>query len=269
MDDPRLASSRLHADVERLKAQVGLSWAKELQALARIGLRDGMAILEVGSGPGFFSEALLQALPHCTVTAVELDPAMCAFARRHLADHLEQRYEIVQDSILQTDLPDDAFDFAIARFVLQHVAAPDLALLEILRLLRPAGRLAILDVDDSLGGILRPQAPAFKQVGRAMAAVQSARGGDRNIGRKLWRLLAQAGYADPGLDALVFHTDELGLEPFLPQYEPARYRPFILPDGLTPAEWKAYAHAYEQFVASADAYILQLVLLASGTKPVG
>jgi SAM-dependent methyltransferase len=267
MDDPRLASSRLHADVTRLKAQVNLSQSKEVTALAHVGLRDGMSILEVGGGPGYFTEMLLAVLPHCTVTSVELDPRMCEFARRHLGAHLGTRVEIIEASILQTDLPDDTFDFAMARFVFQHLAAPDFALVEILRLLKPGGRLAVLDIDDDLGGVIEPRVEAFDVVGRAVHRLQATRGGDRNIGRKLWRLLARAGYAELRLDTLVFHSDELGLEPFIPQYEPDRYRPFVIPGGLTMAEWEGYREAYPRFLAAADAYILQLIMLASARKP--
>src|SRR6266851_3969633 len=100
MNDPRLVSSRLHADVERLRAQVDLSWTREANHLFGLGLKDGMSILEVGSGPGFVTQRLLDALPHCTVTAVELDPHMCDVARTRLAGYLGERLEIVQTSIL-------------------------------------------------------------------------------------------------------------------------------------------------------------------------
>jgi ubiquinone/menaquinone biosynthesis C-methylase UbiE len=268
MEHLHLASSRLHADVERLKAQVGLSWSKEVTALVQVGLRDRMSILEVGSGPGFITELLLTGLPNSTVTGVELDPRMCDVARAHLAAQFEERLEIRQASILMTDLPDNSFDFALARFVFQHLSAPDLALREILRVLRPAGSLAILDVDDAAGGMVVPQSAAFDVVGRRMRQVQADRAGDRQIGRKLWRLLADAGYTQLGLQAVVFHSDDLGLEPFLPQYEPERYRPFVVPGGLTPDEWESYRAAYAAFLAAPDAFILQLILLASGKKPV-
>ncbi|HLZ28955.1 MAG TPA: methyltransferase domain-containing protein [Chloroflexota bacterium] len=267
MEDARLASSRLHADVERLHAQVGLSWPKEVKVLVQAGLRDGMSILEVGSGPGFITESLLTGLPHCTVTAVELDPRMCDVARAQLANQPPDRFEIVQASILMTDLPDDTFDFALARFVFQHLAAPDLALLEILRLLKPGGSLAIVDVDDGVGGMVVPRGSAFDAVGLKVRQVQAGQAGDREIGRKLWRLLAAAGFTDLGLEAVVFHSDELGLDPFLPQYAPERYRPFVGAGGLTPAEWEGYRTAYASFVDSPDAFILQLVLVASGRKP--
>src|SRR5258706_8305711 len=102
MTDPRLASSWLHRDVERLRAQALLSWPREARALTQLGLQDGNAILEVGSGPGFITEQLLEALPHSTVTAVDLDPDMCDLARNRLAHRPGDRLEIVNASILYT-----------------------------------------------------------------------------------------------------------------------------------------------------------------------
>jgi ubiquinone/menaquinone biosynthesis C-methylase UbiE len=265
--DPRLASSRLHADVERLRAQAELSWSREAKALARLGLCDGMSILEVGSGPGFITERLLEALPHSTVTSVELDPNMCEFARTQLAAYLGERLEIVQTSILYTDLPEESFDFGLARFVLQHLSAPDLAMSEILRIVKPGGRIALLDIDDDLGGLLVPNLPAFTQLAHKVRRLQASSAGDREIGRKLWRLLAEAGFVQLGLEMVVFHSDDLGLDAFLPQYDPERYRAFIVPGGLTLEEWERYRDAYTEFVAAPDALILQMIMLAYGTKP--
>ena len=47
------------AEIQRLKAQVILSWEKEARTLNRFGLTDGMNVLEAGSGPRFFTERLL------------------------------------------------------------------------------------------------------------------------------------------------------------------------------------------------------------------
>jgi ubiquinone/menaquinone biosynthesis C-methylase UbiE len=266
VDDPRLASSRLHADTERLRAQALVSWPRELAALRRLGLRDAARILEVGSGPGFVTEQLLQALPSATVTAVELDPSMCAFAASHLTGYGRDRLEIVNASILQTDLPASGFDFALVRFVLQHVSAPDLALLEILRLLRPGGTVASFDIDDALGDILEPSVPAFRLVGQRMRQLQARQGGNREIGRQLWRLVSDAGFVDVNLEAVVVHSHELGLEPFLQQLQPARYQPLIALGALSVDEFEAYCQAYERFVASPNAFVLQLILIASGSK---
>jgi len=250
-----------------LRAQALLSWSREARALGQLGLQDGMAILEVGSGPGFITERLLDALPHATVTAVDLDPDMCDLARARLAQYLGDRLEIVNASILYPDLPENSFDFALARYVFHHLSAPDLAAVQILPLLKPAGRIAIADIDDAIGGLVVPRLAAFEQLASKVRQVQASSAGDREIGRKLWRLMADAGYVKLGLDMVVYHSDELGLASFAPQYDPERYRPLVADGVLTGEEWERYRAAYAQFMAAPDALILQLLMLAYGTKP--
>src|SRR5947209_1768279 len=82
------------------------------------------------------NESLLAAAPAARLTAVDLNPTMNVVARARLAPAIRQdRVEVIESSILHVDLPSDEFDFALLRLVLQHVAAPDLALMECARLL--------------------------------------------------------------------------------------------------------------------------------------
>ncbi len=41
------------AEIERLAAQAHSGWDKESRTLSWFGLKDGMSVLELGSGPGF------------------------------------------------------------------------------------------------------------------------------------------------------------------------------------------------------------------------
>lgn len=132
-----------------------LSWREEFEILQALGMHDGMELLEAGSGPGFVSKQLLKAFPGARLTAVELDPAMNIRAARLLRGCLE-RTSIVQASILNTGLEDDAYDFAVARYLFQHLAAPDFAAVEIFRVLKPGGTIAIIDADDAVGGVVDP-----------------------------------------------------------------------------------------------------------------
>ena len=267
MSDPRLASSHLHADVRRLEAQVQLSWSREAAALRRLGFTDGQAVLEVGCGPGFITERLLAEFAHSSVTAIELDPAMASLARARLQRDLGTRLEVVDASVSLTPFADAAFDGALARYVFQHLAAPDLAAAELYRVLKPGGHVAIIDTDDDLGGLLVPAVPSMQRVLLKLGQIQRQRGGDRTIGRKLWRLLAAAGFVALDLQALLFHSDELGLGAFSAQYEPRRLRRFVHPGGITEEEWAAYRGGWAEFLATPDALIVQLILLASGVKP--
>lgn len=85
-------AAREHADfeseVERLRAQVELTWAQEANALSAFGLRAGMSVVDLGSGPGFTLARLLKWLPRSQLTGIELDPSLHARARASLRKRL-------------------------------------------------------------------------------------------------------------------------------------------------------------------------------------
>lgn len=53
--------------------------------LRGIGLRDGMRVLEVGSGSGIFCHRIKTFLPGCPVTGVDLDSGHTAWAKKKTA----------------------------------------------------------------------------------------------------------------------------------------------------------------------------------------
>lgn len=82
----KLPSSSVAADAEikRLAAQAQSGWEKEARNLSWFGLRDGMSVLELGSGPGFITEQLLALLPTSQITCVEIDHNLIEQAKQHL-----------------------------------------------------------------------------------------------------------------------------------------------------------------------------------------
>lgn len=263
--DPAREVRGLESELARLEAQVAVSWDREARLLGWLGLRDGMKVLEAGCGPGFVTERLLEMVPRGSLTALDSDPEMLRLARERV-ERAASRLDLVEASILATDLADGQFDFAVARYLFQHLAEPVTAAREILRLLRPGGRLAVIDLDAALWGIAQPAfpevAPIYAKTGRA----QASRGGDRLVGRRLYRILRDAGYQDVELDAFVYHSDAEGLDPFLPQLDPDRLLPLLEQGVLTPGEMETVASAHRRFLASPDAYVLMVGLVASGRK---
>ena len=91
------------------------------------------------------------------------------------------------------DFPDDSFDAARTDRVLQHLDDPAKAVCEMARVVRPGGRLAVLEPDwesIALGGVDRAVARA---VVRYKADVAIAHG---TVGRDVRRLLVEAGCVD-------------------------------------------------------------------------
>ena len=257
----------LERTLKRLRAQTQLGWAQEKQLLSRYGLQDGMSVLEVGSGPGFFTERLLTLLPTSQITCVDKDPVFVAQAKLLLPTEELSRVHFVEASILTSDLPAQTFDVALARFVFQHLDAPVAAAQAIWRLLKPGGKLIIIDSDDALFGIIHPPLPELALLLDAYAQAQARRGGNRYVGRQLWRILAQAGFLPQALDTLTLHSDELGIAAFQEHLNPERFIPLVQAGLLAEEVFTQAQASAERFFASPERFILMLWLVACGQKP--
>ncbi len=264
--DRRLRSAQLFADVQLLREQVALSWAREAEVLSRLGLTDGMDVLDLGCGPGFVTEELLRAFPASRVVAVDLDAAMASHTAARLGPDAPDRLTVLTSSAINLDLDDECLDFALARLLFQHLASPELAVREVHRLLRPGGAFAIIDIDDAVGGIVDPPIPSLATFSTKVAQLQANRGGNRYVGRLLWRLLQQAGFESLAVTPILLHSDDLGIDPFLAQLHPNRYRQFIAAGGLTSQEWDTFREDFERFAAAPKRYIAHLLLVVSGRK---
>jgi len=103
------------------------------------GVRDA---LDAGCGTGFLS--LEMAGRGHRVTGIDFAPAMLAEARRKAAvQHLTIRFEEADAENLP--FAPGSFDLAISRHVLWTLPHPEAAIDEWIRVLRPGGRLAIVD----------------------------------------------------------------------------------------------------------------------------
>src|SRR3984893_16935215 len=104
--------------------------------------RQALDALDAGCGTGFLSLELA-ARGH-RVVGVDFSPAMLAEARRKVAQqNFSVRFE--EADAEQLPFPSDSFDFAISRHVLWTLPHPEAAIDEWIRVLRPGGRLAVID----------------------------------------------------------------------------------------------------------------------------
>jgi ubiquinone/menaquinone biosynthesis C-methylase UbiE len=256
----------LESEIQRLHAQVLLSWEEEASTLARFGIHDGMSVLELGSGPGFFTEKLLTLLPNSSVTAVEIDSVLIERAKQHLQEKASERICILEASVMDTRLPDSSFDFAIARFILDHLPDPIGVAREVLRILRPGGKFVIISGDRGITPLVDPPVSELQLLYEKIAQFRASEGGNPFIGRQLWNILQTAGFQYLDLEAIAFHSGEKSIEAFLPQFNPGQLLHQTKSGMLSEQEVAIAIAAREKFLASPNSFILMLWFMACGEK---
>jgi ubiquinone/menaquinone biosynthesis C-methylase UbiE len=257
-------------ELERLALQAGVAWGKESRLLREHGLRPDADVLEVGPGPGFITELLLREVPDGTVVGLELEEYLLDTARRRLAG--QENVSLRQGSILEPGLPDETFDAVHARLVLQHVPDTSAALGQMHRMLRPGGRVYLLDIDDGVWGTIHPdpKLPVLDQVLAMRMELQHSRGGNRLISRMLPRYLVEAGFEDVRVDAIAVSSAEYGMAALAPQLD-FRNRTAAMVE-LNPAAAAAcneLADAVDAWMARPESSVLMLMFLVSAAKPGG
>jgi len=149
-------STNVEGEIKRLKAQVDLFWEKEVKQYQDYGLTNGMNVLECGSGPGFIVERILSDFPDCFVTGVEIDPYLVEVAKNNIEMKGLKRYRLFQQSIMSMEFDDNCFDFVLARLVLEHLPDPVRAVKEMCRVLKPGGKVVLVDNDFEMHLITNP-----------------------------------------------------------------------------------------------------------------
>ncbi|QDV81222.1 class I SAM-dependent methyltransferase [Planctomycetes bacterium TBK1r] len=100
------------------------------------------SVVDLGSGHGFVTDALVDALPHTTkITAVEASEDMLDGAAVHSG------VEYRNTPLHMTGLPSESIDLVVSLAAFHHVPNKTITLAEIHRILRRGGQVVIADVE--------------------------------------------------------------------------------------------------------------------------
>ncbi len=149
----------------------------------RLGAGPDATLLDAGCG--YCLHAARLARRGLRVTGCDFSEAALAEARRYLEERrLADRVDLRRGNLLSLPFPDGSFDFVCCWGVLMHIPEVERALAELVRVVRPGGRIGVVENNDRSLHVRmwEPTLRAFKRaIGRPLPA---ARRGPR--GREEW-----------------------------------------------------------------------------------
>jgi ubiquinone/menaquinone biosynthesis C-methylase UbiE len=179
--------------IEHLTAQAETYAPEADELLDRIAVPEAAAAIDVGCGVlGILPQLRARVGLTGRVVGLDLEPHLLALAAASVAG---LRIETVRADAAATGLPTGDFDLVHARALLMNVTNPETILAELVRLARPGGTVALQE-PDAAAWLCDPPHPAFDRLRDRLLAVYPRAGKDFRLGRRLGRLLRDAGLRD-------------------------------------------------------------------------
>ena len=187
-------------------------------SLRELGLEGGERVVDFGCGLAQLTRAMARAAGSRAV-GIERSPEQIAEALRQARDAGEEGLLDLRVGEVEAPPLEPAewgtFDVAHARFVLEHVPDPLAVVRNMVRAVRPGGRVVLADDDHD---VLRlwPEPPGLTAAWSAYVRTYERAGRDPYVGRHLVELMHQAG-AEPRRNTWIFFGSCSG-EPSFPAF---------------------------------------------------
>jgi SAM-dependent methyltransferase len=188
---------------ERLRDQAGT-----LTDLLHAGTAflPGELVLEAGCAVGAQTVTLAARSPRARFASIDIAGQSVAVARDSVAGHGLRNVGFAVADIFALPLRAASFDHVFVCFVLEHLSHPLDALAALRRALRPGGTITVIEGDHG-SAYFHPDSQAARAAIGCQIALQRAAGGDPLVGRRLYPLLAAAGFAAVQVSPLQVYVD--------------------------------------------------------------
>jgi SAM-dependent methyltransferase len=257
--------------VRNLAAQAEAVWPQELTLLRGYALPPAPRILDAGCGTGEATWRLAEAFPGASLLGVDVLDASLERARASSA-RFGDRVRFENRSIYETGLPDASFDLVACRHVLQSIPHADRVIAELVRVIRPGGRLHLVAEDYGMIHFPRRRLDPMRLWPEAPMRFGAATGTDMFVGRHAPAILAALGLSGISVDYVVVDTLRVPRETFARIWLAWRdgYAGTIAEHlAMTPGEVAAHFDDQIETIRDPLSYAAWLVPVVSGVVPRG
>ena len=171
----------------------------------------GELVLEPGCGVGAQTVTLAAGSPAARFLALDLVPESVMAARKLMGAEGLTNVDFAVADLYNLPCADARFDHIFLCYVLEHLPHPEGALAALRRVLRPGGTITAIEGDHG-SCYFHPDTPAARAAWRCLIDVQAKLGGDSLIGRRLYPLLAGAGFREVRVSPRMIYADAGRLE---------------------------------------------------------
>jgi demethylmenaquinone methyltransferase/2-methoxy-6-polyprenyl-1,4-benzoquinol methylase len=154
-----------HYDGTNKILSFGLDGMWRRRAVSRLNLGAERRYLDVGCGTGDIALEILRQAPESKVVGIDPSQEMLSRGQLKISEAgLSDSISLIMGDVLGLKFEDESFDGAITSFCIRNVTDRRQGLSEIRRVVRPGGRLVILELTQPTGAIMRPLFSIYARV---------------------------------------------------------------------------------------------------------
>lgn len=199
-------------ELKRLENQAMLVSDIEQSAIKEIGLPKQGIFLDLGCGPGFVSGEIARNHRNLSILGMDISKELLSVASE-IVQPQHSNLTFQEGNSYATQLNKESVDIVYSRLLYQHLEEPLKAMAEAKRILKPGGKLCVLDVDDQFQ-CFYPDLKTFPQLQNLAQKYQKINGGNRHIGRALPHLMSKSGYKNIKYICKSVSTLDIGFDAF-------------------------------------------------------
>jgi len=153
----------------------------------------GSLILEAGCGVGAQTKTIAPKNSLSGFVSVDISQDSVNQTRKMVMDNNISNVEVIQADIFDLPFENEYFDHIFVCFVLEHLPNPQEALKHLKRVLKPEGTITVIEGDHG-STYFHPDSKEAQMAVQCLVELQKQKGGDANIGRKLYPILKKSGF---------------------------------------------------------------------------